>query len=109
MKNPLEVLIDVKERLENINANLQNQNIPSNIHAEALKEIVPEILKEIEDSSKCEIIANGKTSTIDVLKVYESWFADLDKNPGNFYSTDSKEYNAVNSADAFIYYASKLE
>ena len=109
MKNPLEVLISLKERLESINANLKNHNIPSDIHAIALKDIVPEIIKDIEECTKCEIIVNGKSTEIDVLKVYESWFEDLHKNPDNFYSTDSKEYNAVNSTDAFIYYACKVK
>lgn len=107
MKNPLEVLQNVKDRLENINANLQNPNTPSIIHAVAMKEIVPDLIKELEDATKFEIIANGKTTTIDVLKVFESWFDDLDKNPDNFYSSESKEYNAENCAEAFIYYATK--
>ncbi|WP_322970330.1 crAss001_48 related protein [Faecalibacter sp. LW9] len=52
--NDIQSVID---RLENINANLENPHMPDAIHVEALKEIIPEVIQELKEMKNKKSIA----------------------------------------------------
>lgn len=109
----INLLFKIKERLENINVNLSNPNMPNEIHVMAFKEIIPEIVEEIEKSKLIDIDFDEDSDlpnkSVDVFKVFELWFKDLEQNPTDFCGPDSDDYNSENSAKAFLSYVDKLE
>lgn len=98
----------VIDRLENINANLENPHMPDAIHVEALKEIVPEVIKDLKGlNNEIFFSVNGENYTrADLEKAYESWNSDFEDNPENFYP-DFKDTTGADSVGALIMYLEK--
>lgn len=100
----------VIDRLENINANLENLHMPDAIHVEALKEIIPEVIQDLKGlNNEMFISVNGENYTrVDLEKVYERWNSDFEDNPENFF-TDFKETTGADSVAALIMYLEKTK
>ena len=100
----------VIDRLENINANLENHHIPDAIHVEALKEIVPEVIQDLKGlNNEIFFSVNGENYTrVDLEKAYESWNSYFEDNPENFYP-DYKETTGADSVAALIMYLEKTK
>jgi len=100
----------VIDRLENINANLENPHMPDAIHVEALKEIVPEVIKDLKGlNNEIFFSVNGENYTrVDLEKAYESWNREFSETPENFYP-DFKDTTGADSVAALIMYLEKTK
>ncbi|MFV0197103.1 hypothetical protein OBK01_02635 [Empedobacter falsenii] len=105
MKN-IQSIID---RLENIDANLQNPLMPTEISVEALKDIIPEVINDLKTLNKDIFISvnNEVYNKKQITDAWDVWLNDYLQNPDEFEEIGTEQATGENSLKGLIYYLEK--